>query len=297
MNRPLSFARPYTPLRMHALRAPALVLASLLALTACAEDVGYATPQTGAPPTTTPDAGTPTFDAGGNDDANGTVRVVHVPSTNPRYSQLSVNAAEERWLDEIGADLESAFRLPEDLEILTQDCGAANAYYVPQSRQIVLCYELLGAAVDVFANVGGFATDTAFSYGLQTWFWVLYHEIGHALVDVLDLPVVGREEDAVDNFSTILFIDVGLSEVAETAAAFWLYSGQANATPQALADEHSLNDQRFYTILCLLYGSDPNRWVSLPTNFPEMEARLPRCQEEYDDQVRAWDTLLEPHLR
>jgi hypothetical protein len=32
--------------------------------------------------------------------------------------------------------------------------------------------------------------------------FVLFHEFGHALVSELELPVLGREEDAVDRFAT-----------------------------------------------------------------------------------------------
>ena len=33
---------------------------------------------------------------------------------------------------------------------------------------------------------------------------IFYHEIGHALVDLLDLQIYGREEDAADNASVLL---------------------------------------------------------------------------------------------
>jgi len=36
----------------------------------------------------------------------------------------------------------------------------------------------------------------------------LYHELVHALVDVLKLPITGKEKDAVDNLSTLMLIKI-----------------------------------------------------------------------------------------
>ena len=33
---------------------------------------------------------------------------------------------------------------------------------------------------------------------------IFYHEFGHALVDILGVPVMGREEDAADALSVVL---------------------------------------------------------------------------------------------
>ncbi|HYI71139.1 MAG TPA: DUF4344 domain-containing metallopeptidase, partial [Skermanella sp.] len=36
--------------------------------------------------------------------------------------------------------------------------------------------------------------------------FILYHELGHALIDQLGLPVLGHEEDAADNLASIMMI-------------------------------------------------------------------------------------------
>ena len=36
--------------------------------------------------------------------------------------------------------------------------------------------------------------------------FTIYHELGHGLVDLLGLPVIGREEDAVDGFAAVTMI-------------------------------------------------------------------------------------------
>ena len=37
--------------------------------------------------------------------------------------------------------------------------------------------------------------------------FVFFHELGHALIDVYELPITGREEDAVDQLSTWILTD------------------------------------------------------------------------------------------
>lgn len=42
--------------------------------------------------------------------------------------------------------------------------------------------------------------EEAVSSATGALLWIFLHETGHALADLLDLPLTGREEDAVDQF-------------------------------------------------------------------------------------------------
>ena len=53
---------------------------------------------------------------------------------------------------------------------------------------------------------------------------IFYHELGHALIDQLDLPVLGKEEDAADILSVLLIDEVWEPEVAEDIVANTAYS-------------------------------------------------------------------------
>ncbi|MCB9270422.1 MAG: hypothetical protein H6561_12805 [Lewinellaceae bacterium] len=39
--------------------------------------------------------------------------------------------------------------------------------------------------------------------------FTLYHEVGHALIEVLQLPTVGRQEDVVDEFALYVCMRLG----------------------------------------------------------------------------------------
>src|ERR1700742_2743065 len=94
--------------------------------------------------------------------------------------------------------------------------------------------------------------------------FVLAHETGHALISVFELPVLGREEDAADSLATILALKMSSSftdRVVKNAARGWFLSDQRDkkdGSPSPFYDEHGLDLQRAYTIVCLLVGGQPD---------------------------------------
>jgi Putative metallopeptidase len=126
---------------------------------------------------------------------------------------------------------------------------------------------------------------------------VLFHEVGHALVDQWDLPVVGREEDAVDAFSTIFMTEfVNEGEFALAGADFFYYLAASHQLDEVdFADEHSFDKQRAYSIACWVYGSNPTRYGFLRQFLPV--SRRVRCPDEYRRLKKAWFSFLRPHIR
>lgn len=127
-----------------------------------------------------------------------------------------------------------------------------------------------------------------------------YHELGHALVDVLELPVLGREEDAADSLSALLTHQIWDEDsatiiVADTATAYLMYNDEAESgdyeTPYW--DEHSLDLQRYYNLLCLFYGADPSKRDFVLTDFELPETRAERCESEFYQTETAWSAMLD----
>ena len=128
----------------------------------------------------------------------------------------------------------------------------------------------------------------------------LLHEFAHAIILAYDLPIVGKEEDAADGLATFLLIDFfnDGQEIAITAAdLFDLESNDSDALNDAhFWSEHSLDAQRYYTTLCLIYGSAPQEYATLLTEAGMPIDRAEYCVSEYENTARSWYTLLEPHL-
>lgn len=193
------------------------------------------------------------------------------------------------WVDTLNEDL----ALPADIPIRHTECGIANAYYSPEEGVVTMCWELLGFIAQVMQDPE--LTQEEYERGVgSVWLFIMMHELGHALVDTYDLPITGREEDAVDDLATLTLIDSGASNAAVEAAIFWILSDDGQYTDAKFADEHSLNAQRFYATLCTVYGSDPEEWSTIVEYGYLSPERGERCVHEYPRKEAAWDALLGP---
>jgi hypothetical protein len=223
-----------------------------------------------------------------------------VPSwekTSDRDLQPLVEAIRDtKLVEEIAGALNDSLRFPRDLGLTHLDCGEENAFYVAKEHGVFMCYELLKSiTVAVYDTSASDEENTQALIG--TWLFVMFHELGHALIDQYDLPVTGKEEDAVDDFSTIVLIESGLSDMALNAAAYWAKQDPAMYDSLSYADEHSLNSQRFFGILCTVYGSDPQAYGDLVKQGVLPETRAARCPSEYEQKLKSWSKLLEPYAK
>ena len=93
--------------------------------------------------------------------------------------------------------------------------------------------------------------------------------MGHALLSVFEIPVIGREEDAADALATVVSLKMANSfadRVVVNAAR-----GGSSATsatrrgyPERFYDEHGLDLQRAYYVVCLLVAERPINSTVLP---------------------------------
>lgn len=132
--------------------------------------------------------------------------------------------------------------------------------------------------------------------------FTLYHELGHALVDRLQLPVLGREEDAVDSLAAWLMVPEEADPLAEellmaAADGHALADWYGEEDDLAFWDEHSMDLQRFAAIYCLLYGSDPEGWADLADELEMPEGDRARCPATYAQVEAGWLTVLADHVR
>jgi hypothetical protein len=133
--------------------------------------------------------------------------------------------------------------------------------------------------------------------------FVMLHELSHGAVNQMDLPVVGREEDAADSFASVRLIQVGSDfshRVLVEAARGWFLSDQRDrkdGEKLVFYDEHSLDKVRAYNIVCLIVGSDPGKFVDLANETKLPPERQQTCPRDYSKASRSWATLLKPHAR
>jgi len=133
--------------------------------------------------------------------------------------------------------------------------------------------------------------------------FVLLHELGHATIGELDLPVLGKEEDAADAFASLTLIHIK-SEFSEhvlaEAAKGWFMADrrdQKEGEPVEYYDEHGLNQQRAFQIVCYMVGADPIRFKDLAAETKLPKDRQQSCSEDYRKAAKSWGVLLQPHVR
>jgi hypothetical protein len=225
------------------------------------------------------------------------LQVAYDPAQSPRVQEIQGLMERTQTLERFVNPMNQVLALPEPITVLQAECGTVNAFYASEDRQIVMCYELVDYYLGLYnTHDVGVPTEVATVGALS---FVLLHELGHAIVDISNTPVLGREEDAVDQFATIIMSRTEIGHIAAQAAAGWFYlksSGQ-DTTAMPYWDEHSFDMQRFFNIMCLLYGSSPDSYVDLMQQLNIPDYRLERCSGEYAQALDNWMQVLRPYVR
>jgi Putative metallopeptidase len=132
--------------------------------------------------------------------------------------------------------------------------------------------------------------------------FVMFHEAGHMLISELELPVLGKEEDAVDTLSSIMLLegeDETLDKALTDSADGWFLSdnaAQEAGNDYAFWDEHSLDQQRAYAMVCMMVGKDAEGFKEFADDAELPMDRRARCEAEYQSALASWNGVLEPHL-
>jgi len=120
---------------------------------------------------------------------------------------------------------------------------------------------------------------------------IFYHELGHALIDVMELPIFGQEEDAADVLSVFL-IDAFFDE--ETAVqiaydtAFGFYADAEEGEEVVYWGVHGPDLQRYYNLVCIFYGANPDERDDVAEELGLPQERADYCPDEYDQAAGSW---------
>lgn len=218
-------------------------------------------------------------------------------------SEYEVSAAEimQGWglLDDEVEWLNDNFRLPHDVDVVAEECDEANAFYYPDDDKVIICYEFVDDLYDLWFEFGD-DPDYADTFVYNLVYETFYHEMGHAIVDVYDLPYTGLEENVADQFSTLILIRTYDDETGHTIGQdmlydvgnYYLYSTDRYGDTTPYWGTHATDMQRFYNISCWAYGADPDYNQDLIDEgwLPEDRAYL--CQDEYEKIEQAFTSLL-----
>jgi hypothetical protein len=129
------------------------------------------------------------------------------------------------------------------------------------------------------------------------------HELGHAVVSDMGLPVLGKEEDAADSFAATRLIIAGSGfsdRVLTEAAKGWFMTNRRDkkeGDPVPPYDAHGLDLVRAYQIVCFMVGSNVDKFKNLADETKLPKDRQDSCTRDYNKAANSWGLVLKPHLR
>ena len=195
--------------------------------------------------------------------------IEYVEPTNSALKPLYELLKEKQVLERV-QELLAPIRWPRPLQLVLKGCdGESNAYY--ENAVVTVCYEYLNdmwRAANSPRRPAGISREDAFVGPVLD---VFLHEAGHALFDLLKIPLLGREEDAADQVASYYVLQLPkemkrrliLGAVYCYGSELKVRSARDLSRPRLAvgrhvisSDEHSTPAQRLYNLLCIAYGSD-----------------------------------------
>lgn len=219
------------------------------------------------------------------------------PKHHPAYDELR-----QRGVLELLRTMLNPFRLPRRLTLELKSCdGEVDAYY--QKDVATVCYEYVELIRQYAPKVGTpgglIPADAIVAAVIDTFL----HEGAHALIDMLKIPVLGREEDAADFFSAYILLRFPPQDAHRLIQGVgFLMASEAKAVmkeppkPKTFADTHALLAQRHYNLLCMAYGSDPKIFANTVLLGRLPKERAEGCAAEYEALKYAFHKLISPYV-
>jgi Putative metallopeptidase len=187
------------------------------------------------------------------------------------------------------------------LQITAKECGTVNSWWSGRKDGLFLCYEWPDFAERVAPAQtmpdGMTREDAVVGAFLQ----VTFHELGHGMFDIYDIPVFGREEDAADQMAGFILSQFGKDVARRTfpgVVYLWqkLAESDGPVRRSAYADEHGTDLQRAYNYLCMAYGADPVTFQYVVDKGLLPKERAANCARESRQIYNAFTKTMIPHI-
>lgn len=185
--------------------------------------------------------------------------------------------------------------------LVIQYGGDEGPLYDPQTHHVLIPYSFYAESLNYFEKNQyekeyGKSAQTG---AIDTLLHTLIHEAGHAYVEDQQIAILGKEEDAVDNLATILLINYVEHGTDAAISAADMFAFESEDRPEyydlgEYIDEHSFDLQRYFSTLCLVYGSDPEAYKNLLDEVENdyLKDRKEFCVEHFDVINANWHRYL-----
>ncbi|MBV1704069.1 MAG: hypothetical protein KGQ28_04600 [Hyphomicrobiales bacterium] len=251
------------------------------------------------------------------------------PVKSPQYKAIRDYSMRHHVLEEYAAFM-APIKLPTTLGIYMEECDggfSASPHYSPGQHAIDMCYQFVALSGLVYdkavapyqaAHPGVLPVTLSRQAFVSSLFAsVVLHETGHAIFDLLDVPIFGREEDAADEMSSVVaaqFQPKIADALVWSTALMWFGMSDLLAKMSAQAQEkarqsggkmpcsvdplckfsdvHGTAEQRFFNTLCLAYGAHPDHYADVARFLPKDRD----CKAEYARVAEAFAKTVWPSI-
>jgi hypothetical protein len=194
----------------------------------------------------------------------------------------------------------SPLRLPIELTVRTKECGISNAWY--QRPTVTLCYEYLREMEQTAPKEKSPEGITPVDAIVGQFLYTASHEMGHAVFDLLSVPLFGNPENDADQFAAYTLLSIGKNDARRLIdGAAYLYKDYfknptVTVPVTAFADVHGAPMQRMYDLLCLAYGAAPDQFSDVVEKNYLPKNRAPGCRREWAEVNYAFRQLIYPYM-
>jgi hypothetical protein len=203
-------------------------------------------------------------------------------------------------------------KLPQKLTIKFADCGGVMNVRSRAKATATICYDFV-AEIRRLAPTGPVQlVQTSYTTArlgpespiIGPVVQALLRETAIAALDMLEIPVWGRKEDAADRVAALIMLRFNEEHVAwnTIVGTAWFLAGSALA-PMDLSDVRGTMAQRYYTTVCIAFGARPATFKTFVREYREYRdaaagdlplARALGCRDEYATLLNAFNGVIAP---
>lgn len=236
----------------------------------------------------------------------GDFKLTYEKTTNPAFLGLQGIFKQSQLLEETLKALNGTLALPREVKVALRECGATDALYEPQVPRISLCYELVDALAELFASEAKTQEEAeqAGAAVAGATLFIFLQETARALIDLYAIATPGKPEEGVDQLATLILLasgEEGEQTALNGAQAFLGEEGKPKSRERlaqlAYWKAHPLDERRFFSILCWVYGKNPGKFQDLVGDGTLPAERAAGCPAEFQSLSQTWEPTLAPYIK
>ena len=214
---------------------------------------------------------------------------------NAEFNEIYELLKQEDVLQKFINEMNKRIDFPGEITIKVTECAEDNAFYYSEDATICICYEFLQRTLALQAEEKISKRDKL----LNATAFTFLHEMGHAIVDKLKIPITGKEENAVDELAMVILMsdtsDATYYAAIEGAMQFYTDALDEDLKDFPYYDVHAPSIERYYDMLAIIVGGSPasaDDYVGEGDKFKLHPDRAEHAQADYEKKLANWKKLL-----